>query len=130
MKRNLISPCEAAAELERLNVPYGQDRVFRREIDTSDCEQFAGLRCSCGIHAKSHKVAHRDRVDPRQDLVGHLEKDVGIPVRPLLLFGGLIALALIIGRSSHGNGSGNKMLVIRNDITATSFTNHWLDAHR
>ena len=100
MESNRISACQAAAELERLDIPYGKDYVFPSQIDTSGCEQLVGLRCPCNIHIKSNKVAHRDRVDPRQDLVGHLEKDVGIPVRLLLLFAGLIILSQAIGSSS------------------------------
>lgn len=89
-----ISPCEAAVILKHRGVPYGQDSVLPYDIDTSKCEEFGGTRCDCNVHVRGKNIAHRDRVDPRRDLVGHWEKDCGISFGPLLL---LCALGLVAG---------------------------------
>ena len=85
-----ISPCEAARQLKKMNVPYGQDYTFPYEIETGGCEPFGGLRCDCNLHVTGENRAHRDRVDPRRDLLGHIDQDVGIPK-------GLVILGLILG---------------------------------
>ena len=85
-----ISPCQAARQLEKMSVPYGRDYAFPQDIDTADCEPLGGLRCDCNLHVTGKNIAHRDRVDPRHNLLEHLDQDVGIPK-------GLVILGLILG---------------------------------
>jgi len=96
-----ISPCEAAEILKRRFVPYGQDFIFPYDIDTSECEDFGGIRCDCNLHAKGRNVAHLDRFDPRRDLLRHLEEDVGIPVGPIIFFGALAVLVWAVRSGSR-----------------------------
>lgn len=94
MTHRRIAACEAAVKLERMGIPFGQDYVFPHPIDTSGCTSFGGVRCGCNLHVTGDNTAHRDRVDPRQDLLGHLDEDVGIP-KPIVILGllGILALA-------------------------------------
>ena len=94
--RYKISPCEAAKIIKEKSIPYGEDYEFLYEIDTSNCEEFFGTRCDCNLHVKGKRKAHVDRVDPRKDLVGHLDRDLGIP--PWLVIVGRVALVYLIGK--------------------------------
>jgi hypothetical protein len=100
-----ILPCEAAKMLERKDVPYGQDFALPYDVDTSGCQDFGGIRCDCNLHVKGKNIAHRDRVDPRYDLLGHWEKDCGIPVGPLIVLGALGFLAWIVSSSSRNQNA-------------------------
>lgn len=79
-----ITPCEVANILQLKRVPYGKNYGFPVEIETSECENFFGERCPCNVHVVGKNTAHRDRVDPRKDILGHLEEDVGVPAKGAL----------------------------------------------
>lgn len=65
---------------EKLKEKKAHEEVeFRDEIDISNCPYLLGYRCGHGIHVGEDKRhAHLDYVDPIEDPIGHLEKDVGI----------------------------------------------------
>lgn len=75
----MITPKEARKHIDYTGVPYGHNVVLPDDIDTSECQEFFGTRCSHNVHVKGHRVAHVDREDPRVNPIGHLVKDVGIP---------------------------------------------------
>ena len=74
----MLSPCEASDYIRSQRVPHGQNVMLPDPVDSTQCEQFFGLRCDCNLHLKNPRLAHLDRVDPRNDALGHLIQDVKV----------------------------------------------------
>ncbi len=75
----MITPHDARRFIDSTGADYGQDVVLPDCIDTSECQEFFGTRCPDNVHVKSDRTAHVDRADPRDDPIGHLKYDVGVP---------------------------------------------------
>lgn len=75
----MISIRDARKHIESQNVNFGQNVTLPDIVDTCDCEEFFGTRCDENVHVTGSKQAHIDRNDPRQDPLGHLKYDVGVP---------------------------------------------------
>lgn len=75
----MITPKDVRDQIEQNNISYGENVVFPDEIDTSNCSEFFGTRCSENVHVTGKRTAHVDQVDPRKNPIGHLKKDVGVP---------------------------------------------------
>lgn len=96
----MMSPEEARVYIENVykvyNLPYGMDVTLPRDIDTSRCEWFFGLRCPYNVHVTGRRRAHIDRFDPRYNLKEHLDHDVGIP-HELVTIGVPVVIGALVG---------------------------------
>ena len=100
----MISPIDARKYIEFQNVDFGQNVTLPDVVDVCECEEFFGTRCDENVHVTGHKRAHIDRRDPRQDPLGHLKHDVGIPYSALTTTAGII-VGTVLSKNNRIQGA-------------------------
>lgn len=99
----MISIKDTRKYIESQNVNFGQNVTLPNTVDICDCEEFFGTRCDENVHVTGSNRAHIDRRDPRQDPLGHLKHDVGIPYSALTTATGM-ALGAVLSKNNRKKG--------------------------
>ncbi len=90
----MMSPKDARLYIQSQGANYGQNVILPDHVDTCNCDEFFGTRCEYSVHVTGTKRAHIDRKDPRDDPVGHLKHDVGVPYSIMTTAAGVVIGAL------------------------------------
>lgn len=100
----MMSPRDVRKYIESQNVNFGQNVTLPDVVDVCECEEFFGTRCDENVHVTGPNQAHVDRKDPRQNPLGHLKHDTGIPYSFIGAAGGS-ALGGIIYKKDRKKGA-------------------------
>ncbi len=100
----MFSPREASQYIKLERVSFGQDVTLPDDVDLRNCEEFFGTRCPNNIHVTGHRRAHVDRVDPRKNPLGHIKKDMGIPITLITTSAGA-SIGALVSKNNRKTGA-------------------------